>query len=191
MRKIKVTDTPHDPRNSRPRPRPRLARRLTLAVTAAALLGGVLAACSSSSSGSSSAGSSASASTAATGTPVQGGTLQWALANDPASISPWGGGSGNDQLYVTRQIFDTLTEQDPTTGQILPFLASKWTVNANATQFSFTLRSGVTFSDGTPLTAQVVADNFNEIAKVGAAASWVAGDFVGYKDTTVTGPLTF
>ena len=186
-----MTDTPHDPRNSRPRPRPRLARRLTLAVTAAALLGGVLAACSSSSSGSSSAGSSASASTAATGTPVQGGTLQWALANDPASISPWGGGSGNDQLYVTRQIFDTLTEQDPTTGQILPFLASKWTVNANATQFSFTLRSGVTFSDGTPLTAQVVADNFNEIAKVGAAANWIAGDFVGYQSTKVTGPLTF
>ncbi|MGH3248047.1 MAG: ABC transporter substrate-binding protein, partial [Trebonia sp.] len=131
-----------------------------------------------------------SSAAAATGTPVSGGTLQWALANDPLSISPWGGGNGNDQLYVTRQIFDTLTEQDPATGQVLPFLATKWSVNANATQFKFTLRSGVTFSDGSPLTAQVVADNFNEIEKAGAAATWVAGDFVGYAGTTVTGPLT-
>jgi len=158
----------------------------------------VAAACSSSGSSSSASSSPAggasspsSAAASASGTPVSGGTLQWALANDPLSIDPWGGGSGNDQLYVTRQLFDTLTEQDPATGQILPFLASKWSVNANATQFSFTLRSGVTFSNGTPLTAQVVADNFAAIVKQGAAASWVAGDFVGYAGTTVTGPLTF
>jgi peptide/nickel transport system substrate-binding protein len=174
------------------RPRLRSARRLVTAAVAAALLAGGAAACSSASSGSAAAGasSSGSASAASAGTPVTGGTLQWALANDPLSISPWGGGSGNDQLYVTRQIFDTLTEQDPKTGQILPFLASKWTVNATATQFTFTLRSGVTFSDGSPLTAQVVADNFNEIVKQGAAATWVASDFVGYAGTTVSGPLT-
>lgn len=176
----------------------RPVRRAAVAAVAAGLAT-VVAACGSSGSSSSAAGAASSPaaggssprSAAAAGTPVSGGTLQWALANDPLSISPWGGGSGNDQLYVTRQIFDTLTEQDPKTGQILPFLASKWTVNADATQFSFTLRSGVTFSDGSALTAQVVADNFNEIKKAGAAASWVAGDFAGYTGTTVTGPLTF
>jgi len=176
----------------------RPVRRIAVAAVAAALAT-VVAACGSSGASSSAAGSSSSSaatgsssgSAAAAGTPVSGGTLQWALANDPLSLSPWGGGSGNDQLYVTRQVFDTLTEQDPKTGQILPFLASKWTVNADATQFSFTLRSGVTFSDGSALTAQVVADNFADIVKQGAAASWVAGDFAGYTGTTVTGPLTF
>jgi peptide/nickel transport system substrate-binding protein len=173
------------------RPRPRSARRIAVAAVSAALLATVAAACSSSGSSSPASTASSSGSAAASGTPVSGGTLQWALANDPLSMSPWGGGSGNDQLYVTRQIFDTLVEQNPANGQIIPFLASKWSVNSNATQFTFTLRSGVTFSDGSPLTAQVVADNFNEIEKVGAAASWVAGDFVGYAGTTVTGPLTF
>jgi peptide/nickel transport system substrate-binding protein len=174
------------------RPRLRSARRIAIAVLSASTIALLAAACSSSASSSPASGGSSSSTSAgaAAGTPVSGGTLQWALANDPLSISPWGGGSGNDQLYVTRQIFDTLTEQDPAKGQILPFLASKWTVNSNATQFSFTLRSGVTFSDGTALTAQVVADNFNEIAREGAAASWVAGDFVGYDGATVTGPLT-
>jgi peptide/nickel transport system substrate-binding protein len=133
---------------------------------------------------------SSSSGGSAAGAPVQGGTLDWALANDPLSISPWGGGSGNDQLYVARQIFDTLIEQDPSTGALLPFLATKWSANSAATQFTLTLRSGVTFSDGAPLTAQVVKDNFDEIVKQGAAASWVASDFINYAGTTVTGPLT-
>jgi peptide/nickel transport system substrate-binding protein len=162
-------------------------RPIVYAALAAALLASLVTACGSSASTS----SPSSAGAPASGAPVSGGVLQWALAEDPLSMSPWGGGSGNDQLYVTRQIFDTLTEQDPATGQILPFLASKWTVNADATSFSFTLRSGVTFSNGSPLTAQVVKDNFTAIVAAGAAASWVAGDFAGYKGTTVTGPLTF
>ncbi len=173
--------------------RTRSARRIAVSAAAAALVAVTAAACGSSGSSSApaAAGTASSVGTgAAAGTPVSGGTLQWALANDPLSISPWGGGSGNDQLYVTRQIFDTLTEQDPKTGQILPFLASKWTANSSATQFTFTLRSGVTFSDGSPLTAQVVADNFDAISKLGAAASWVAGDFVGFAGATATGPLT-
>lgn len=178
------------------RHRSRSARRIGYAALAAALVG-LVAACSSSGSSSSSAASSSSSSasssssSAAAGTPVKGGTLVWALAEDPLSIDPWGGGSGNDQLYVTRQIFDTLIEQDPTTGQLLPFLASSWSSNAGATQFTFTLRSGVTFSNGQALTAQDVADNFAAIVKQGAEASWVADYFIGYKSTTVTGPLTF
>ena len=174
-----------------PATRSRSVRRTAATVSSAALLVIVAAACSSPGGSGSAGGASPAGPAAATGSPVAGGTLQWALANDPLSMSPWGGGSGNDQLYVTRQIFDTLTEQDPSTGQILPFLASKWSVNADATQFTFTLRSGVTFSNGSALTAQVVADNFSEIVKAGAAASWVAGDFVGYAGTTVAGPLTF
>lgn len=158
-------------------------RRASVAAAAIGLLASVAAGCGSS-------GSSSGSSGGAAGSPVKGGTLQWALANDPLSLSPWGGGSGNDQLYVTRQLFDSLTEQDPATGKVLPFLATKWTSNSDATQFTFTLRSGVTFSDGTKLTPQVVAGNFDEIAKVGAAATWVVNDFVGYAGSTVTGPNT-
>ncbi|MBO0820881.1 MAG: ABC transporter substrate-binding protein [Nocardiopsaceae bacterium] len=171
----------------RPHPPRRPVRRL--AVTAGSAMLAAAVAIVAAGCGSSAGGSSGPAAGAA-GPPVRGGTLEWALAQDPLSLSPWGGGSGNDQLYVTRQIFDTLTEQDPATGKILPFLASKWTVNSDATQFTFTVRSGVTFSDGTRLTPRVIADNFDEIARVGAAATWVANDFVGYAGSTVTGPDT-
>ncbi|WP_198168225.1 ABC transporter substrate-binding protein [Herbidospora yilanensis] len=74
--------------------------------------------------------------------------------------------SGGRNSTVTHQILDTLTDQDPKTGEIVPRLAEKWEVNDEFTEFTFHLRKGVTFSDGTPLDAQVVADNFTKLAEL-------------------------
>ena len=43
----------------------------------------------------------------------------------------------------------------PPTGSLKPWLAESWEANADATQFTFHLRDDVTFSDGTPFTADV------------------------------------
>lgn len=58
-------------------------------------------------------------------------------------------------------ITDKLVHQDPVTLEFSPWLATDWTINEDATEFTFTLRDDVTFSDGTPLTAEVVAKNFD------------------------------
>jgi ABC-type transport system substrate-binding protein len=58
---------------------------------------------------------------------------------------------------VLNQITDKLTYQDPKTLEIQPWIAESWTVNAEATEYSFKLRSGVSFSDGSPLDAAAVA----------------------------------
>lgn len=50
----------------------------------------------------------------------QGGTLTFAIGTDPISVNPQGGGAGNDARYITRQIVDSLVDQDPETGEILP-----------------------------------------------------------------------
>ena len=136
------------------------------------------AACSSGSSGSASAG-----------TPVSGGTLSFALASDPACVDPQQFAS-NDSIYVTRQLVDSLTDQDPKTGKIVPWIASSWEVNSNATQFTFHIRQGVTFSDGTPLNAQSVKDNFDAVHALGAKATLGSGYLIGYQDTTVLDPST-
>lgn len=114
-----------------------------------------------------------------------GGTLTLGLSTDPISIQPRGGGAGNDQLYVARQLFDSLLEQDPSTGKLIPWLADSYEVSDDATSFTFHLRDDVTFSDGTPLTAQVVKDNFDDIVASGAKATWVISYFAGYDSTTV------
>lgn len=115
----------------------------------------------------------------------EGGTLTLGLSTDPISIQPRGGGAGNDQLYVARQLFDSLLEQDPSTGKLIPWLAESYEANADATEFTFHLRDDVTFSDGTPLTAQIVKDNLDDIVASGAKATWVISYFATYDSSTV------
>ncbi|WP_168217961.1 ABC transporter substrate-binding protein [Occultella kanbiaonis] len=133
------------------------------------------------------------ASTGPSGTeaePTAGGTLRFAVANDPASLTPQGGGSGNDARYVTRQLVDSLLDQDPETGELAPWLAQEWEINEEATEFTFHLREGVTFSDGTPLTAQSIKDNFADVLAQGAQASYAIEHLAGYVDTEVVDEQT-
>ncbi|WP_457101301.1 ABC transporter substrate-binding protein [Microbacterium sp. P5_E9] len=114
--------------------------------------------------------------------PVDGGDLVFAIANDPISLNPSGTGSGNDTWYVTRQLVDSLLYQDPETSELEPWLATSYTANADATVFTFELRDDVTFSDGTPLTAESVKATFDDIVAAGALSPSVAA-FVGYQET--------
>ncbi|WP_029432012.1 ABC transporter substrate-binding protein [Blastococcus sp. URHD0036] len=159
--------------------RSRSARRAApVLITAAALL---LTACGSDDGGGSAA--------AAAGEPQSGGTLTFAVSSDAGCVDPQQVGS-NDTIYSTRQLVDSLTDQDPDTGEIVPWLAESWEVSDDATTFTFHLRDGVTFSDGTPLTAQVVKDNFDAIPDLGPLASLGRGYLTGYTGTEVVDDLT-
>lgn len=92
--------------------------------------------------------------------PVEGGTLVYLEQQAHTNLYPPAGGfypNGG----VLNQITDKLTYQDPKTLEIQPWIAESWTVNADATEYRFKLRPGVTFSDGTPLDAAAVARNFD------------------------------
>ncbi|SFR69489.1 peptide/nickel transport system substrate-binding protein [Agromyces sp. CF514] len=117
-----------------------------------------------------------------TATVVDGGSLAFAIGNDPISLNPSGTGSGNDTLYVTRQLVDSLLYQNPETGRLEPWLATEWSSNDDATVFTFTLRDDVTFSDGTPLTAADVKGTFDDIIAAGAA-SQASALLIGYDET--------
>lgn len=150
-------------------------RRTTLAAALAVTAALVLSACAS---------TAAAPDDAASATPVQGGELVFAVANDPISLNPSGTGSGNDTLYVTRQLVDSLLYQNPGTGALDPWLATSYTSNADATEFTFALRDDVTFSDGTPFTAANVKATFDDIVAAGALSQAVSS-FVGYAGTDV------
>ncbi|MFF4835424.1 ABC transporter substrate-binding protein [Streptomyces sp. NPDC001315] len=118
-----------------------------------------------------------------------GGTLTFAVGSDAGCVDPQQSGS-NESIYSVRQSVDSLTDQDPETGKIVPWLAKSWDIDAEATTFTFHLRSGVTFSDGSELTAQVVKDNFDAVPKLGALGTLAQGYLSGVKSTTVVDPLT-
>ncbi|MGY5120596.1 ABC transporter substrate-binding protein [Streptomyces sp. 900105755] len=118
-----------------------------------------------------------------------GGTLTFAVGSDAGCVDPQQVAS-NDTIYSVRQIVDSLTDQDPKTGKIVPWLAKSWDISADATTFTFHLRSGVTFSDGSKLTAQVVKDNFDAVPDLGALGTLAEGYLSGVKSTTAVDPLT-
>jgi len=92
--------------------------------------------------------------------PVQGGTLIYLEQQAHTNLYPPAGGfypNGG----VLNQITDKLTYQNPQTLEIEPWLAESWQVNDTATEYTFKLRPGITFSDGTPLDAKTVALNYD------------------------------
>jgi peptide/nickel transport system substrate-binding protein len=157
----------------------RRPRGLTVSLAAAALLALLAAGCAS---GSGSSGTS--------GAPQSGGTLNIALDSDPVCVDPTQTGL-IASILIGSNIVNTLLVQDPTTGKIESGLASSYTENASATSFSFSLRSGVTFSNGQALNAQAVKTYFDGTFALGAKAPDPAEYLVGYSGTKVTGPLSF
>jgi len=102
----------------------------------------------------------ASAAARAEDQPVAGGTLVYLEQQAHTNLYPPAGGfypNGG----VLNQITDKLTYQDPKTLEITPWIAESWTVNATATEYTFKLRDGVTFSDGSKLDAAAVAKNYD------------------------------
>ena len=61
-------------------------------------------------------------------------------------------------------------------GSIKPWLATSWTVSKDGLTYTFTLKPGVKFTDGTPLNAQAVVDNFNYWEKGGNSTAQVSID---------------
>ncbi len=116
--------------------------------------------------------------------PQSGGTVTFALSSDPICIDP----QQSDltvSLNVGRQFVDSLVDEDPQSGKIVPWLASSWTVNANSTVFTFVLRDGITFSDGERLDAVAVKSSFDAIYALGPKAVVGSTYIPGYLGTKV------
>ncbi|WP_030159489.1 ABC transporter substrate-binding protein [Glycomyces sp. NRRL B-16210] len=127
---------------------------------------------------------------AADASPQDGGTLRYGLSAVPICPDPQQA-SQNQAVYIARQVVDSLTDQDPETGEIVPWLAESWEVNPELTEFTFHLRDGVTFSDGTGLNAESVQKNFDAIAGDFSPFAPLGSSFLaGYAETRVDEDLT-
>ncbi len=102
-------------------------------------------------------------------------TLKRALRGDPESLDPHLAiGIPEDQ--VTRELFEGLVTQD-LQGNIIPGQAESWTTSGDGTVWTFTLRKGLTWSDGKPLTAADFEYSFKRLANPDTASpyAWYLG----------------
>jgi peptide/nickel transport system substrate-binding protein len=93
-------------------------------------------------------------SVAAQETPIEGGTWTMALAGNPTAYPITAPGALND-ILVNKTIYNNLVQYQLVDNaiQVVPDLAESWEPNADASQYTFKLKSGITWHDGTPFTA--------------------------------------
>lgn len=89
-----------------------------------------------------------------------------------------------------RMFGDFLVNIDPVDLSVQPGLATEWSHNEDATEFTFKLRGDVRFHDGTPFDAEAVKFNFDRIAAERLGASYSALGASRYAGTTVVDPYT-
>lgn len=88
-----------------------------------------------------------------------GGTVVFATASDPVIIDgPLV--SDGESLRVVDQIFEGLVGLKPGTTTIVPLLATAYQASKNGLAWTFTLRQGVKFQDGTAFNSAAVCANF-------------------------------
>jgi len=112
-------------------------------------------------------------------------TITYGLTLEPSGFDPHINQS-SELGVVFRQVYDTLVYRDPVTREVVPGLATDWTISEDGLTYTFQLREGVTFHDGTSFNADAVAANIDRIFDVsdpGLASQrsrFMLGAFAGY-----------
>jgi peptide/nickel transport system substrate-binding protein len=97
-------------------------------------------------------------------TPKKGGTLVIGLEAEPGTLDN-SVGTGYHTSIVQRMLYESLVAYDLTsTADVLPIkpvLAESWQISPDGKVYTFKLRQGVKFHDGTPFDAESVKYNFD------------------------------
>ncbi|WP_442855773.1 ABC transporter substrate-binding protein [Agrococcus sp. Marseille-P2731] len=87
-------------------------------------------------------------------------TFTFAASSDPSGLDPAFASDG-ETFRISRNIFEGLIGVEPGTADPAPLLAESWETTEDGTSTTFTLKSDVTFHDGTPFDAEAVCANFD------------------------------
>ena len=138
--------------------------RLTLALTAVALI-------------------ATAAAFAATNRTHASDTFVFGTEGDPVLVD---GALVSDgpSLRAVNQMFEGLVGLKPGTTKVIPSLATSWTTSKNGLAWTFKLRQGVKFHDGTKFDARSVCFNFNRNYHL---PSYLQGESTNYYWVTVFG----
>jgi peptide/nickel transport system substrate-binding protein len=141
--------------------------RTASAVALSAALAVALCSCSSSSDtgGPTSSTSTGTSTTEAAGEPQPGGTLVFARTQSPTSLDLHREITANNAFAIDK-VFEPLLAFDAE-GEIEPWLASEYSASDDGLVWTFTLRDGVTFSDGSPLTPADVVFSLERHLEIG------------------------
>ncbi|BBB90812.1 MAG TPA: ABC transporter substrate-binding protein [Methylomusa anaerophila] len=88
-----------------------------------------------------------------------GNVLVFGAGSDPRGLDPAFVDDG-ESMHVMDQIYEGLVRYKPGSTEIMPSLATEWSVSPDGKEITFKLREGVKFHDGTPFNAEAVKVSF-------------------------------
>lgn len=118
----------------------------------------------------------------------KGGRFSMARNEEPLSLDPIIP-SDNGSIWVIYQIFDQLTTVNEDSSGIAPSIAESWEISPDGTLYTFAIRQGVMFHDGSPMTMEDVVFSLERVFDPkGSGYSFLFGSVEGVKavdDTNV------
>ena len=107
---------------------------------------------------------------------------------EPPNLDPTGGAAAAIDEVVYANIFEGLTRFGPD-GSVLPGLASEWSVSDDGLTYTFKLRDGVTFHDGSTMDAEDVIFSLDR-ARAEESTNAQKALFKDIEAVTASDPLT-
>lgn len=99
-------------------------------------------------------------------TPVKGGNLVYARQTGPVTLNPFYPTNGNGDIFADTLLYQGLVMPDPkgATQNVVPAVASSWTISPNGLTYMFHIRPGIKFSNGQAVTANDVVYSLDSFA---------------------------
>jgi peptide/nickel transport system substrate-binding protein len=91
-------------------------------------------------------------------------------------------------IMVTNSVYEGLVAHVPGSTDIVGLIAESWEISDDGLTYTFTLRDGVTFADGTPVTSEAVQASFERRLAVAQAPSYMLLEVASYETPD---PATF
>ncbi len=122
--------------------------------------------------------------------PVAGGSLVYSRQLETVTLNPREIKNGNGDIFADEMLYNGIVRNDPNgPDKVVPGLAESWNVSKDGMTYTFHLRKGLKYSDGSPLTAEDVAWNLEQFAdpEVNISLAAVAN---GMESAKATNPTT-
>ncbi|WP_149956899.1 ABC transporter substrate-binding protein [Zafaria cholistanensis] len=111
-------------------------------------------------------------------------TVRIVLPEEPPTLDPCMNSQSSTGRVTRANITEGLTFRDPSTSEVEPMLATDWEQTGKTT-WTFNLREGVQFQDGSPFDAKAVASSIERVLKPALSCD-VAAQFFGEISLTPT-----
>lgn len=112
----------------------------------------------------------------------RGGTLTVARPDEPLTLDPFIP-SDNGSIYAIAQICEPLVSADATGTGLEPGLAESWEISDDGLNYTFELRDGLKFSDGTPVTVEDAIFSLGKVSDPAAAYGFAFADVASTEKT--------